>query len=556
MLDYSRCRLVPFAHQRVGIEALVERLAFALFDEMGAGKTKQVIDAAQFLFRLGLIKRVIVVAPNSVRGVWYDPQLGELAKHLWNDMAATVTMFHAKVRTWSWNPSNSDARRLDWYITNYEFIRAAARLDELFKVVDGDTLLVLDESSYIKNPSAAQTKACMTLRWGVKENLRRKIRARAGCGRVVILNGTPIANNPLDLFTQSNILDPRILANTPTWIHFRAYYAIMGGFHVGGRPVQIIGWQRLDELQNRLKPFVLRRLKKDCLDLPPKLAPVTLTATLTPETWRVYKQMRDDMVTWLNSSDVVIVQQAFVKYLRLAQLTSGFIGGFESDKPPASDGIYTDNRSSGNREVYIPEEQRPLPESRDEFFEDIDAGDGEHVVREVGREKLDVLLDWLAERLDAKPDFKVIVWCRFRPEVARLLVAVRERFPKMAVGAIHGGQNLAQRQEAIRMMTPETAPEGPALVVGTPSTGSMGLTLVAADHVVYLSQDYRLVTRLQSEDRVHRPGQTRPVSYFDIVAVGPNGQKTVDHTIVKALHDKENVAEWTSRGWVSALLAE
>jgi len=84
----------------------------------------------------------------------------------------------------------------------------------------------------------------------------------------------------------------------------------------------------------------------------------------------------------------------------------------------------------------------------------------------------------------------------------------------------------------------------------------MGLNLTASHTVVYLSNDYNLKTRLQSEDRVHRPGQTSPVSYFDIVAEGPNGQKTIDHTIMKALKAKDDLAKWTASAWLSELKEE
>lgn len=81
----------------------------------------------------------------------------------------------------------------------------------------------------------------------------------------------------------------------------------------------------------------------------------------------------------------------------------------------------------------------------------------------------------------------------------------------------------------------------------------MGLNLTAAHTVVYLSNDYSLKTRLQSEDRVHRPGQRNVVSYFDVIAVGPNGQRTIDAAIVKALRDKNDLASWTTGAWVAAL---
>ena len=91
-------------------------------------------------------------------------------------------------------------------------------------------------------------------------------------------------------------------------------------------------------------------------------------------------------------------------------------------------------------------------------------------------------------------------------------------------------------------------------MVGTQQTGAFGITLAAASTVIYLNNPFSLNIRLQSEDRVHRPGQTgKAVSYFEIVAEGPRGQRTIDHLIHKALRDKRELAEWTASAWRDAL---
>jgi hypothetical protein len=156
----------PFDHQIAGIKAIVRQPYFALFDEMGAGKTKQLIDAAQVLYTNGVINRVLVIAPASVRtGVWFDDELGELARHLWLTTPATITEFHSKVRTRQHGPETSAVEeRLQWVITNYEFIRPIDyskiketgrgkdhRLSQIMPFCTKMTLLVLDESSAIKN---------------------------------------------------------------------------------------------------------------------------------------------------------------------------------------------------------------------------------------------------------------------------------------------------------------------------------------------------------------------------------------------------------------------
>src|SRR5690606_13571541 len=118
------------------------------------------------------------------------------------------------------------------------------------------TMLVLDESSAVKSHRAQQTKACLQLR-------RR-------CGRVLLLNGTPIANSPGDMFSQGEMMSKNVLS-CASWIHYRARYAVMKKVMIRGALQDVIGgWQNLEDLQQRFAPYVIRRLKKDCLDLPEK----------------------------------------------------------------------------------------------------------------------------------------------------------------------------------------------------------------------------------------------------------------------------------------------
>lgn len=502
-MDLSRCRLQPFKHQILGIEKLIEKPTFALFDEMGAGKTLQVIVAAQILFEKKIIDRVIVVAPASVRSVWFDENFGELAKHLWEGLPACVLEMHAKPRVWG--DLNKDHRRLFWFITNYEFVRSKERLPEIMPFCTPKTLLVLDESSAVKSYKAQQTVACLRL--------------RKSCGRVIILNGTPIANNPGDLYSQANILDPSILG-CKNWFHFRARYGIMGGW----MQKQIVSWRDIEDLQQRLAPYVLRRLKVDCLDLPEKMDSVVMTVPLTTKTWNAYKAMRDEMVAWLSDSTVSSASQAIVKVIRLAQITSGFLGGIE-----------------------------------EQTFEDDDIFSAKRVaapIQDIGREKLDLFFSWLNDQLEVDPNLKLLVWSRFRPEVMRLYSELGTKYAKIQRGLIWGGQKREERDLALQLLDPRNTPQAPVVVVGTPASGSMGLNLTAAHTVVYLSNDFSLKTRLQSEDRVHRPGQLSPVSYFDIIATGPDGQKTVDHTVVKSLKSKLELATLTTSAWIQALTEE
>jgi SNF2 family DNA or RNA helicase len=507
---YEKTRFKPYDHQVQGVQWLLQQPHAILADEMGLGKTKQTIDYAQILYECSVIDRVLIICPAAVRPVWFDPELGELKKHLWEGFPSKITEYHSKIRTWLWGKPQPGVKVLEWLITNYDFIRPKNRLHQLLPYATHRTLLVLDESSAVKNHRAVQTKACLTI--------RKKLGPQ---GRVLELNGTPIPNNPLDLYSQTNILNPfQNPLQVSSYFHFRARYAIMGGW----QNKQIIGWVQLDDLQRRCAPYIMRRLKMDCLDLPPKLPPVTMTVPLTPETWKPYKEMRDDMVAWLGTAEASAAPQAVVKALRLAQITSGFLGGVE---------------------------ERITEDT------DVDAAPPVPFTREIGKEKQNLFLEWLDLQLEENPNFKLLVWSRFRAEIARLVAALKERHAKMFTGLIWGGQKKEERDWALRLLDPRTSPnDRPIVVIGTPGSGSMGLNLTAAHHVMDLSYDYNMKNYLQAQDRVHRPGQTQPVWYGRIVATGPQGQKTIDHHIIKAREGKVSLADMTLSAWIQAIQEE
>lgn len=499
--DWSACPYPPTHHQEIGIAKLVRDPVVFLTDEMGMGKSKTVIDAAQILYERGEVSRVIVVAPAAVKPVWFDPELGQLRTHCWERLGHHITHYHRRSQDWIIGPQQ---RPLEWLITNYEFIRAGMRarsrfiperLAALIALCGPTTLLVLDESSAVKTSRAYQTRACGHL--------------RRACGRVVLLTGTPIAHSPLDLLSQGNLLHPSILSTIPgvptTLTSFRNRYCDMGGFQ--GK--QILRFRNLADLQRRFAPYTLRRLKKDCLDLPLKLDSVTRTATLTAATWSRYRKMKTEMIVQLHDlGSVSLAQQTITKLIRLSQLTSGFLGGIED-----RDGI-------------------PQP------------------VERLSHEKLDVVTAWVDELLANDPNLKLLLWSRFRVECERVREALAD---KAEIGILWGGSPDAERDHALRLLHPKTAPAGPAILIGTPQTGSMGLTLTASHVVGYLSNSFALNVRVQSEDRTHRPGQRFPVSYTDFVATGPDGQKTIDHIILSALRQRRDLADWTAAAWVDAL---
>lgn len=597
MIDLSRSRRKPFDHQLIGAEWLSKRTDPAsgrlypgalLGDEMRLGKTQQVINAVQYLYEQNEIDAAIVVAPAPVRDVWYDPELGEIAKHRWEGLPTLITEYHSTVHKWTAD-TEEGKRYLTWIITNYELIRYGLKsggskgwtgpyVEPLLKICGPRTVLVQDESSAIANYSSLQTRACRTL--------------RKKCGFVVMLNGTPFVEDPESLFSQAYMIDKRILGLENIG-QYRARYGIMGGHVVEivkfGRkirmPVEIVGWRHqqrpdccdvpdyisspvhgpgpgLEEIQAKLAPYILRRLRKDCFDMPPKLDPVSMTVTMKPETWRVYKEMRDSMVTWLEKNRVVATAaQAGNKVMRLAQITSGFLGGLRDEEAEcpecAGGGVALGSGPPGQRSF-------PLGVNLEQGGHLGDCptcgGTGRLSLavppKDVGREKLDFLLGWVKKRLREDKDMRMIVWCRFQFELHRMIKEVSKAFPQIKIRSIYGGQSAEDRLEGFRLMHPEYKYDGPGLLGGTLGTGSQGLNMAGGRDVLYMSNAPSLMLRQQSEDRTQGPDQKYSVSYTDVVAVGPKGEKTVDHITIKGLRTKQNLAAWTCSAWIKAFKGE
>ena len=482
-----------FDHQIEGTRLIVRNPHFLLADEPGAGKTKQVIDAAQVLFARGIIDRAIVICPATLRSLWFDEEVGQISQFIWEHLPLEMMLYHSKMDYWDRRDPKVE-HTLKWLITNYEYLRKKENKNTVRKWANESTLLVLDESSYIKSWNSQQTKAV------------REIRER--CGRVVLLNGTFVTDSPQDMFAQCNVMDMSIL-QCKYLGHFRDNYGIMGGFK--GR--QVVGWRNLDELKARVKPYYIRRLKKNCLDLPDKLPPVKLTCPLSTSTWRMYEEMKKDWVTWLEENkkgDKSIAKHATTKAIRLCQLTSGYLGGF-----------------------------------KDPFEK----------TKEVSQEKTDFFLKWYAHHLTINPTGKVVVWCRFKLEALRLYRMLLEKgYPN--IGLMIGGQSNTERQRVIRLLDPRYAPDDQSVCnVATLGSGSVGLNFAAADTSVYLSTSSNLSHRIQSEERVHRTGQKNDVSTIDIIATGPTGQRTMDHWNQVALNKKTDMATWTLEEWLQILKA-
>lgn len=516
----SFAKLRPFVHQLEGSYALVRNHYFALFDEMGVAKSAQVIHAA-CLSWVGLtrwvlhtdhanllqiapppkwlighsINTLLIICPRGVRQSWLHPEWGELAKHCWLPYKS-FQLYQKKlllVQDAAKNlPPELKGSFLNVVVTNYEQMRSREKRDHIFTMLKGHKVyLCADESHNIKNPSASQSK-------GV-EIVRRK------CVRFTELSGTPLGNTPLDLWHQFKVMNPRILP-------FHSFNAFKNHFSttINKNGYRFTTYQRLEELHQYTAPYVLRRLKKDCLDLPEELEQV-YTVPLTPKLWDMYKQMKRDLITWLREQEqhkeiASVAVNAMVKILRLRQLTSGLF--------------------------------RP---------ESVADGNPDTGVIYVSDEKVEFVFGRVKELFEADKAFRIILWSAWRAEIPKL----RDGLASLGVPiyGIYGGQSDGDRQRAIEAFSDPANLDRPGILIGNPSVGGVGLNLTTASYDIFVSTDFSLIKWEQAKARTHRSGQKNPVTHGYILATGPNGEPTVDHDVYRSTREKRDLATTIVGEW-------
>jgi len=294
-----------------------------------------------------------------------------------------------------------------------------------------------------------------------------------------IMTGSPITKNPLDLYTQCEFLDPYLL-NHSSYYAFRNRYAEMKTMHLRGRSIQVVhAFQNLSELSEKLQGFSYRVLKEDCLDLPPKNW-IKRHITLSKEQQKVYDQMKKTALATLNGK-VTSTMTVITQLMRLQQITCGHF--------VADDGT----------------------------------------TQEIKSNRITELMDVLSET-----EGKAIIWGHWQKDIKNIVDEIEKIYGPGSVVSYYGLTPQEERQDNIRQFQHDPKCR---FMVGTPSTGGYGITLTAANTVIYYSNGYDLEKRLQSEDRAHRIGQKKNVTYIDIIA-----EDTVDEKIQESLRKKINIA--------------
>ena len=445
-----------YSFQQRAVDKLLPSRVGGLFMDMGTGKTRTVIEFA--CLRQSKIARVVWFCPVSLK----ETARYEILKHT-DCQPCDILVFDD-------HTGQKDLPERFWNIVGLESMSSSDRVTlAAASLIDENTFVIVDESSYIKGHHATRTQRIT--------RLSEKARYR------VILTGTPISQGVVDLYAQMRFLSPKILGYNSFYSFARNHLEYHPDY-----PGLIVASHNTDWLAAKIQPYTYQVTKAECLDLPEKLYD-SLYFGMSEQQAELYWRAKEEIL--LNVPDELIDSSYVIFRLfgALQQITCGF----------------------WHRYVYDERMRRLLY----------------HEVLEVPHRRLDMLSHGVGRTPEGEP---VIIWAKFQHSISAIVERRSAEHGAQNVAQLHGNLKEKERTQEIARFR-----AGARFLVSTQATGGHGLTLNEAAHHIFYCNGFKYSERIQAEDRSHRIGQTRPVTYTDIVCRG-----SIDERTQKALSDKED----------------
>jgi len=472
-------KVPPWAHQQKAIDTAKELDEYALFFEMGTGKTSTCINILRHKYAYERrLMRTLILCPPIVIDNWRK----EFAMHSqikdWDviplvrsqkercETMRTFGFYHDRLTT---GPADKI------FITNYESLLMLDLLRIIYTWKP--EILVLDESHRCKDPKSKRTKVLMEM-------------APVTTYRY-LLTGTPILNSVMDIYAQFAILDKgKTFGNN--FFSFRAKYFYDKNSYMH-KSKYFPDWQpnaqAAEQINELIQAKSMRVTKAECLDLPP-LVTQNIFVELTKEQQRLYDDMKTDFVAYLGK-DACVANIALTRGLRLMQIASGFIK-LEGEKSgdPSKEVQITDN---------------PRAKALQELLSEI------------------------------TPHSKVLVWAVFKENYATIRNVCDAL--KLSFVEVHGVISAERKQENVRKFNEDPKCR---VLIGHPGSGGIGINLVAASYAIFYSRNFSLEQDLQAEARNHRGGSEIHAKVTRINLIAKN---TIDEYITEALSKKVAISE-------------
>lgn len=474
--DYNWGGFTPWAHQEASFYRARDRLVWAHFWEMRTGKTPTVIHEAAYLKSRGKIDGMLVTSPNYLKDVWAE----QFEEHAPDWLDTNIVVWEPKEKVQREVVAMRPDGPLNVLLMNEEAFstsRGVAVATAFLKA--HQALWVVDESTSIANHKAQRTKNIL------------KMRTLAPYRR--ILTGTPSTKSPLDLWAQMYFLDPGILGFS-NFYGFRNRYATLGGF----KGKEVVGYIDIDLIQSKLSRHSDRVLRSDIRDMPPKLYQKA-TVPLTPQQEKIYAEFKAEMLAeWENTDREhrrLEVRSILAQMLRLQQVVGGFVPSEDED---------------GDVPYRAPE---PIPG---------------------GNPRLDALVGYAQASDDGT---KIVIFARFRAEIQAIVERLRGTFGEQSVVEFHGGVKPAEKDAAKRAFKDPDSPV--RFFVANQRSARMGLDLSVAKLVLWYSNSFDFLDRIQGEDRTETvKSESESTMHVDIISSAP-----IDRTVLQSLRDKKKISD-------------
>lgn len=457
----------PFAHQIDGVRFGLNKKKFLLCDDQGLGKTKQIIDFVGCLEKTDTINKVLIVCGvNSLKYNWQS----EISIHSDEKGWVLGTRFR-KTTGKAYEGSTKD--KLDdldnlpdcrYIITNIETLRAGAEkitkskyhfpiAEKLQELCKNGTISVIafDECHKSKEPTSLQSRAMI--------NVQAKY--------MVAMSGTPLMNNPLDLYFPMKWLG----YENHSLYQFKQHYCKFGGW--GGS--QVVGYKNLEEIRALMEEIMIRRLKSEVLDLPEKIRKIEYV-DMTPKQNQIYKEVYNGVMSDLQK--IKFSNNPLSMMIRLRQATGWT--GILSDKVQES-------------------------------------------------AKMERMIELVQEIVESGQ--KAIIFSNWESmtEVAR--EKLKSYNPAYITGATKADERM---KEVDRFQTDDKC----RVIIGTIGAMGTGLTLTAAQNVIFLDSPWNMALKAQAEDRAHRIGTKGTVNIITLVC-----KNTIDERIEELVEKKGQIAD-------------
>lgn len=529
----------PYEHQVAAFERCKDEKFYALFMDMGTGKTKITIDAAAYKFETKQIEAVLIIAPNNVHSQWIEEEIPAhcpvpYKTFIWKSSKINGMFYQRKLESFL---SIKDNKNLRFFAVNVEAFQSSSILKYIaLYVKKNNVLIVVDESTRIKTPTAKRSK-----------NIHRLNKY----GQRMILTGTPTAKSPLDLWSMFEFLKNNFFG--VNYFIFQHRYGVMvkGTNHITGKSYNtlidektfniakskinklkinrmveklcdadiealssILGmseknvkfiestekfskFKRIDELKSIINPYVFSIKKTDCLDLPDKVYE-PMFITMDKEQKRIYKNLKTQLIAEYDDQELTVFNKVALT-TRLMQICGGFF--------PYKD-------EEGNKKV-----------------------------KRIG--KSNVKLERIKEDIEEVSDeIRIIIWANFVLEIE----LIYNELSKLYTCCKYYGKTEQDEREQIKKDFREGKYK---IFIGNTSVAGFGLNLQNATLQYYFSNNFSVENRLQAEDRSHRIGVKSTCVYKDIICKG-----TIDEKVFKAIKEGRNLNDYFKTNSLKEILQD